>query len=169
MQIVSPLGAQGANGRKWKFVAVAALLFFAWKWWFRAPSEAQLKARFVEQRADFEQLRKMIEHDAPASGIKMSVSRDGDFTRGASLAPARIQRYQVLLKNLGATSVHGRCDDFHFSIFGGGFTDTTWGVGYAFSRQKPKRIVPSAYSGFAGRDEWIYSLLKDDWYLYRRH
>ncbi len=152
--------------RKGKIVLSIIVLLLGLKWWSLPPSEDQLKARFVEHRAEFEVLRSMVQADAPHISLhtlQNSIQRDDN----SALPPARVQRYQALMQTLHIWRIDGNKERFRMYVFGGGFTDTSWSIGYAFSRKRPQKIVSSAYKRQFVRDTTVYSPLDGNWYLYQ--
>lgn len=139
---------------------------------FRAPSESQMLANFKGHKAQFEQLRLMLEHDKKVGNI----SPDGFVDKGlwhynslldSGLSQQRLDKYRKLMKICGVSNI-GRLGYkegyYRFIVFGGGFTDTSWSIGYAWSEQKPSHIVKSAYNTiYSG---WCHSPIEGHWYIY---
>lgn len=148
---------------------------------FRAPSEAQMIAKFHEHKAQFEQLRLMMEEDnIRVIGPNWVEMRYKEIPRGngisdlvelpMNVSSARLALYRSRLKSLELDSA--RLDQFknriRFYQFGGGFTDTSWSIGYAWCKNTPKPLVKSAYNQMPGREGLIFSRIEGDWYIYHR-
>ena len=146
---------------------------------FRAPSEAQMIAKFHAHKAEFEQIRLMMEEDnvreIGPNWVEMRYKKisaeNGSFNLEElplKASPARLALYRSRLKALGLDSA--RLDQFKNRIrlyqFGGGFTDTSWSIGYAWSKNAPKPLVKSAYNQMPGREGMNFSRIEGDWYLY---
>lgn len=147
---------------------------------FRAPSEAQMIDKFHAHKAQFEQIRLMLAHDRNIHVIGPDwVTAQWGFTpEGVSVAElpfnvsnARLAHYRALLKQLGMETlvVDARRHRVRLYQFGGGFTDTSWSIGYAWSRDTPKPLVKSAYNQYPGKDKIHYSRVEGDWYIYNSH
>jgi len=111
---------------------------------FRDPSESQMLTNFTEHKVQFEQLRLMLGHDKKVGGI----SPDGFVDKGSwhynslkdtGISQQRLDEYRKLMKASGVTYI-GRLSYkkgyLRFYVFGGGMTDTSWSIGYAWSEQK---------------------------------
>lgn len=172
---------------RWLKVAAALLvLFVGYRWFFGAPTEAQMLSNFRTHRREFEELRAMLQHDKRIESIYPNSSevllsyykRDGvdyreEWTtdlRKIGLTPQRFARYQQLLQILNVNSaVCSRSrNSLRLGVFGGGFYDATWDVGYAWLATPPKILVRSAYSQLPMRDHGHCSRIEGDWYLYQR-
>ena len=147
---------------------------------FRAPSESQMIARFHAHKAELEQLRLMLAHDENVRIIgpdwtqsKSEFDSQERWTRDLPLdvSNVRLALYRHRMKNLGITNlyVYDQKHQIHFSLFGGGFADTTWDIGYAWSKETPKPLVKSAYYQMPGREGIHFSRIEGDWYIYNRH
>ena len=144
---------------------------------FRAPSEAQMIAKFHAHKAEFEQLRLMMEEDKNVHDIgpdwvmaQWSVSPEGVTVAELPLdiSSDRLARYRALLRQLGMKTVvvDAKWHRIRLYQFGGGFTDTSWSIGYAWSKNAPKPLVKSAYNQMPGREGMNFSRIEGDWYLY---
>ena len=149
---------------------------------FRAPSESQMIAKFHAHKAQLEQLRLMMKEDnirvIGPNGVEMKY-KEIPMGNGVSnlvelplkASPARLSLYRSRLKALGLHSA--RLDQFRNQIrfyqFGGGFTDTSWAIGYAWCKDTPKPLVKSAYYQMPGREGIHFSRIEGDWYIYNRH
>lgn len=121
----------------------------------------------MEHRADFEALRALVQADAPNDLGGLHISGNYAQTdQGPTPSAPRVARYRALMKSVGVESINGGKTRFRMAVFGGGFTDTSWSIGYAFSRRKPEIIVPSVYRWGARRDHTAYAPLVGNWYLY---
>jgi len=164
---LKPHSMEKRSLRRWGIVLIFGLASLALKWWFAAPSEEQLKARYVEHRAEFEELRELVQADAPDDLGGLHIS--GNYARtdqGPSLSASRVARYRALMKSVGVESINGGKTRFRMAVFGGGFTDTSWSIGYAFSRRKPEIVVPSVYRWGARQNHTAFAPLSENWYLY---
>ena len=118
--------------RLWRLAVIAAaLLLFVRSQ--RAPSEAEMLADFQQHRAVFQRLVAM----ARADHLDYLSGQHG-FTdaHNKALPQARFDQYQKLLQQTRATHIilyHSRPSVYTFPVFGGGMTDTSWAVGYAWS------------------------------------
>jgi len=139
---------------------------------FRAPSESQMLANFKEHKVQLEQLRAMLQHDKKVGGISPDSFVDKELWHDNSLKDAgisqqRLDEYRKLMKISGVTHI-GRLSDkkgyFRFYVFGGGMTDTSWSIGYAWSEDKPSHIVKSAYNTIY--NGWCHSPIEGHWYIY---
>lgn len=164
---LKPHSMEKRSLQRWAIVLIFGLAFLALKWWFAAPSEEQLKARYVEHRAEFEELRALVQADAPNDVGRVGISFDyAQNDQGTSLSVSRVARYRALMKSVGVESIGGRGNKFRMGVFGGGFTDTSWSIGYAFSRRKPEIVVPSVYRWGARQNHTAFAPLSENWYLY---
>jgi hypothetical protein len=142
---------------------------------FRAPSEAQMLARFHEHKADFEQLRSMLKQDKKIMEIGPDWIRSQDWDlpdnpEQVGISKQRLAQYHNLMNKIGVTNVGGSKNSNYvqFDVFGGGFADTTWGIGYAWSKKPPRNIVKSAYHTMPIRDGRVHSLIEGNWYIFHR-
>ena len=162
----------------WLLILGAVAVHFLF---FRAPSQAQMIAKFGAHRAQFEQIRLMMEEDdirvIGPNRVEMRYKRipagDGIFNLvelPLKASPARIALYRSRLKALGLHSA--LLDQFknriRFYQFGGGFTDTSWSIGYAWCKETPKPLVKSAYNQMPGKAGIHFSRIEGDWYIYHR-
>ena len=146
---------------------------------FRAPSEAQMIAKFHAHKAQFEQIRLMMKEDNIRSiGPNWVEMKYKEMPMGNGVfnlvelplkaSPTRLGLCRSRLNALGLSSA--RLDQFRnrirFYQFGGGFTDTSWGIGYAWCKDTPKPLVKSAYNQMPGRDKTHFSRIEGDWYIY---
>jgi len=147
---------------------------------FRAPSEAQMIAKFHANKAQFEQLRLMLAHDKNVKDIgpdwtnaKYKKMPDGVEMPQLPLnvSDKRFALYRARMKQLGISMllVDERRDLVRFSVFGGGFTDTSWSIGYVYSKNIPNPLVKSAYYQMPGREGIHFSRIEGNWYIYNRH
>ncbi len=159
------------------FLLIVVLAFITHRVFFSAPSEAQMIAHFRAHRAEFEQLRVMLQQDTQVfeignDWVSSRQSSSIDTLANAGISQQRLNAYHALMKQLSVTPI-GRLssgtDYFQFNVFGGGFADTTWSVGYVWSKNPPGNIVASAYqlSG-AMRGNRVHSVLEGDWYIFQR-
>ena len=148
---------------------------------FRAPSEAQMIAKFHQRKAEFKQIRLMLGQDRNVETIGSDWVRakygdkNGNQPEGVDLhelplniSPQRIALYRERLRALGFSRVDSYNGGVQLPEFGGGFTDTTWGIGYMWSAKPLNPLVKSAYSQMPKRDHWHYSYIEGNWYLYHR-
>ncbi len=139
------------------------------------PSEAEMISNVQKNRAAFQQLVEMAHSDNLLSagslhGLKLKKLRTDEFKR-VEISQARLKQYQALLKQVGAKRIdyslsRGTC---RFYVFGGGFTDTSWSIGYAWARKPTTamKIVPSAYSQQGQmRDTTVHSIIEKDWFIF---
>ena len=171
---MKPKTSKGQLGFLALLAAIAVYWFFS-----RAPSEAQMIAKFRAHKAEFEQIRLMMEEDnikaIGRDSVKMrykvipmgnGISNPEELPPKAS--PARLELYRSRLKALGLSSA--RLDPLRnrirFYQFGGGFTDTSWSIGYAWCKETPKPLVKSAYYQMPGQNHTHYSRIEGDWYIY---
>lgn len=146
-------------------VAVLYLLFD------RPPSQAKMLANFRQHRARFEELRTMIQHDRNVTTIGpdwvTAAYEDGRYLP-TDVSSQRLALYRSRLKTLGFS----RIDNYHGCVqleqFGGGFTDTTWGIRYFWSPVPPSPLVASAYHQVPRRDHRHFTRIGGNWYLYHR-
>ena len=151
--------------------------FLVYKWGNRAPSEAKMVAHFHKNRADFERLQKLLENRFD----EVSIGRD--WSRGAVYVPpgayvqeveervlpeSYVRECRVLIEKLDVSMAHRRTTTSRFPVFGGGFTDTSWSIGYAYSKTVPKNLVKLAYHTMPGQNKAAYSRIDGRWYLYHR-
>ena len=163
--------------KKREFLAGCCLLALYYFFFFRAPTEGEMIAKFHQRKAEFEQIRLMLEQDKNVETIgpswveaKSSVEKDyvDSHKLPLSISESRIALYRSRLKNLGFSRVNAYKGRIQLEEFGGGFTDTSWGIGYIWSAQPPTPLVESAYSSRPQKDYWHYSRLEGNWYLYHR-
>lgn len=163
---------------KGKFFVLAILSLTAIHFvFFRAPSESQMLADFHAHKAEFEQLRAMLAQDKNVKviGPDWTIAQWSSKPNGVgsselplNVSNARLVHYRALLKQLGTKTVvvDEEQNRIRLARFGGGFTDTSWGIGYAWCQKPPKALVKSAYSQHPGRDKMHFSRIEGDWYLY---
>lgn len=141
---------------------------------FRAPSESQMLAHFRTHKTEFEQLRSMLQQDKQISIIGSDWMRGRDMSivdtpEQMGISVERLAQYRALMNKLGVAPISGfgsRENYFQFNVFGGGFTDTTWSIGYAWSSKTPENIVPSAYNSMPRHR--CHSRIVGDWYIFHR-
>ena len=138
---------------------------------FRAPSESQMLANFKEHKVQFEQLRSMLEHDRKVRIIAFDWFSGTEFPddslKSAGISQQRLDKYRELMKISGVFLISKISDKkgyYRFAVFGGGMTDTSWSIGYAWSQQRPSHIVKSAYNTYCivGCD----SPIEGHWYIH---
>ncbi len=160
-------------------LAILALVTIHWLF-FRALSEAQMIAKFHAHKAEFEQLRLMVADknvqviaknwtEAKHKNIPLGVEVKGSTKLPLNISKDRLLLYRKRMNDLGIIKVVGydQSRQIRFSLFGGGWTDTTWGIGYAWCKDTPKPLVKSAYNQMPGRDKIHFSRIEGDWYLYQ--
>jgi hypothetical protein len=138
---------------------------------FRAPSESQMLANFKEHKIQLEQLRSMLQQDRKVQAIAFDwFSGTGvpdDSLKSAGISQQRLDAYRKLMKIFGVSLIGrlgGKKGYFKFAVFGGGMTDTSWSIGYAWSEDTPSHIVKSAYNTvYSG---WCHSPIEGHWYIY---
>ena len=143
---------------------------------FRAPSETQMLAKFHQRKAEFEQIRLMLEQDKNVETIgsdwvtaKNSFGKDGvGHQLPLNISQSRIALYRSRLGKLGFDRVDSRKGRIYMEEFGGGFTDTSWGIGYICSAKPLTPLVKSAYSKRPTKDHWQFSRIEGNWYMYHR-
>ncbi len=161
------------------FLLVVLALIGVRMLFFRAPSESQMIAKFHAHKAEFEQLRLMMAqdknvHDIGPDWVTAQWSNKPDGIGSSELplniSNARLARYRALLKQLGMTTVVVDQEQkrIRLELFGGGFTDTSWGIGYAWSKTPPNPLVKSAYNQMPGESGICFSRIEGDWYIYHR-
>jgi len=109
---------------------------------FRATSESQMIAKFHQRKAEFEQIRLMLKQDKNVQTIgddwvtAKYGDKNGEQPEGVDLhelplnvSPNRIALYRSRLRKLGFSRVDSYEGRVQLEQFGGGFTDTTWGIG----------------------------------------
>lgn len=110
---------------------------------FHAPSEAQMIAKFHKHKVGFEQIRLMLKQDKNVETIGVDWVRakygdkNGEQLEGVDLhelplnvSANRIALYRSRLRELGSSRVDSYKGRVQLAEFGGGFTDTTWAIGY---------------------------------------
>jgi hypothetical protein len=160
--------------RKLKIFLLIVVGLIAVKYiFFRAPSEAQMIAHFKTHKTEFEQLRSMLQQDKKIFDIGSDwlSSRDGtgDSLTDTGITQQRLNQYRILMDKLNVSPIgrfSSRENYFRFSVFGGGFTDTTWSIGYVWSDKTPENIVPSAYNTMPRNRS--HSRIEGKWYIYHR-
>lgn len=85
-----------------------------------------------------------------------------------NVSQKRIELYRSRLHQLGFARINSYQGRIHMAEFGGGFTDTTWSIGYIWSATPLSPIVQSAYEQQPNRDEWHISPIEGNCYLYHR-
>ena len=159
------------------FALIVFALFAIHFLFFRAPSEAQMVAKFHQRKAEFEQIRLMLAQDKNVETIgrdwitaKYSEEKDGVEQRRLTIdiSQNRLDLYRSRLKKLGFSRVDSYKGRVQLEEFGGGFTDTTWGIGYVWSAKPLAPLVKSAYSQMPERDKRHFSRIEGNWYLYHR-
>lgn len=136
-------------------------------------------AEFHAHKAKFEQLRLMLVQDKnlKALGVDWANAKYKRMPDGVeapalplNVSQSRLALYRSRMKrlNIGTIVVDERTNRIRFSVFGGGFTDTTWSIGYAWSKNTPQPLVESAYSQMPARDKMHFSRIEGHWYMYHR-
>ena len=133
-------------------------------------------AHFKAHKAEFEQLRAMLQQDKKifVIGSDWVRSRDGagDTLADIGISMQRLDKYRALMNKLDVAPIGGfssRENYFQFHVFGGGFTDTTWGIGYVWSKKPPEAIVKSAYwHRPIMRGDRVHSHIEGNWYIFHR-
>lgn len=153
------------------FLITGSLLALRY-YFFRAPSEGEMIAKFHERRAEFEQIRLMLQQDKNVETIGPNWVRprwENDADLPLNISASRIALYRSRLKSLGFDRVDSYDGKVQLCQFGGGFTDTTWYIGYVWSANPLTPLVKSAYYSKPGRDNHCYySRLEGNWYMYYR-
>lgn len=150
----------------------------------RAPSESEMRANFRRDKTLLTQFVRMARNDKLrwTNGERSDCLGDIDYydkKSGATcykarhdLSEERQGKYRAIMRQAGVHNVVYSSDEgiCRFSVFGGGFTDTSWSIGYAWAEKPsiPLKIVPSAYY-YRGqmRGTIVYSRLEKDWFIYR--
>jgi hypothetical protein len=139
---------------------------------FRTPSEAEMIRKFRQHRAQFEQIRLMLQRDKNIETIGpdwVDTRYEGNGRWAAlNVSADRIALYRARLKRLGFSRVDYYQGLVQLEQFGGGFADTTWGIGYMWSKNLPPALVRSAYRSKPMRGHRTYSVLDGNWYIYQR-
>ncbi len=153
---------------------------------FRAPSEAQMIAKFHQRKAEFEQIRLMLKQDKNVGTIgnnwieaqlgpdkiqSPKNKKQGIVTLHRlplNLSASRIALYRSRLRKLGFSRVDAHDGRVQLEQFGGGFTDTTWGIGYMWSAKPLTPLVKSAYWERPNKDDRHFSHIEGNWYMYHR-
>jgi hypothetical protein len=154
---------------------------------FRAPSEVQMLNKFHQRKAEFEQIRLMLEHDRNVQTIgwdwvtpKLGPSKAGPVKSGPrkgavemhelplNLSKSRIALYRSRLKKLGFDRVDSKNGCVFMAEFAGGFGGHTWAIGYIWSAKPLKPLVKSAYAVMPMKDHWHYSHIEGNWYMFHR-
>jgi hypothetical protein len=144
---------------------------------FRAPSEVQMLNKFHQHKAEFEQIRLMLEHDRNVQTIgwdwvtpKESVEKDyvESHTLPLNISKSRIGLYRSRLKKLGFDRVDSKNGCVFMAEFAGGFGGHTWAIGYIWSAKPLKPLVKSAYAVMPMKDHWRYSHIEGNWYMFHR-
>jgi hypothetical protein len=91
-----------------------------------------------------------------------------DNPEKVGISKQRLAQYHSTMNKLGVVPISGDDDYAQFDVFGGGFADTTWSIGYAWSKQPPKAIVKSAYNTMPMRERRVHSHIEGNWYIYHR-
>lgn len=162
--------------RPTKFQTFLLLCFglFAIRWlFFRVPSETEMIAKFRERKAEFEQIQAMLQQDKFIFVIGPDwVEAQWDEKKSRyfplDISAERLNLYRSRLKKLGFSGVVSRNGQIRLHQFGGGFTDTSWSIGYSWSSKTPTPLVKSAYYEMPGRDKMHFSRLEGHWYIYHR-
>lgn len=153
--------------KQWIFLAFIGLALDLW-WLQRAPSEEAMQRTFFEHRREFDELQ--------ALALSETNSGDNRFAPGERAPTARRTRAVELMYQLGiSTAYFNRREEGPyqgFYVFGGGFTDTSWSIGYAYSRAPLSPIVPRAYAmpdyARTGKTRH-FAPLDGGWYIYNSH
>lgn len=138
---------------------------------FRAPSEAEMIAKFQRHKAEFEQIRLMLRQDRNIETIGpdwVETEWTGNARLPLNVPEGRISLYRARLKGLGFSRVDRYKGHVQLEEFGGGFTDTSWGIGYVWSSTTPVPLVKSAYNQMPMRERRHFSRLEGNWYIYHR-
>ncbi len=129
-------------------------------------------ARFHEHRTEFEQLRAMLQRDSQVRFISATSFDTTDWSGSTSqISPQQLAKYRALMQQLGLSAIvrlTSRGGYFRFEVFGGGFTDTSWGIGYAWGYKPLTPLVQSAYNQMPRRDRQHFSPIEGHWYIYHR-
>ena len=152
---------------------------------YRAPSESQMKEKLQARKSEFEQLRLMLSTDTNVRIItqgwtdaKYKKMPDGveSYQLPLNVSAKRLALYRERMKRLGISNLHvdERRNLVRFALFGGGMTDTSWSIGYAYGTETPKAlvkkvVVKSAYNQMPGQGGIHFSRIEGDWYIYHLH
>jgi hypothetical protein len=139
----------------------------------RRPSQAKMVARFHAGRSDFERLRAMMAQDKKLRFVTFnSFGGEGDdFGTPAQklqhlgVSQPRIDEYRAVMARLGITFIqrrHNLKEYLRMNIHSGGFTDTSWSNGYAWSRFTPTNVHPWDH-----HSPLVHTPIEGQWYLYR--
>lgn len=137
----------------------------------RALSEVEMVAKLRRHRAEFEQIRLMLRKDNNVEIIgpdwtMAKPGKNGELSLG--IFPARLALYRECLGRLDFRTVYSQSGRVRFEEFGGGLTDTSWGIGYVWSATPPAPRVKSAYTVRPPRDKMHFSPIDGHWFLYQR-
>ena len=139
-------------------------------------------AKFHQRKAEFEQIRLMLKQDKNVQTIggdwvtAKYGDKNGKQPEGVELhelplniSQNRIALYRSRLRKLGFSRVDSSYKGpVQLEEFGGGFTDTSWGIGYMWSAKPLTPLVKSAYSERPDKDHWHFSHIEGNWYMYHR-
>lgn len=99
-------------------------------------------------------------------------SRDWDLPdhpEQFGISRQRLARSHLLMDNIGVALIGGKSNDYvQFDVFGGDFADTTWSIGYAWTKQTPRSIVKSAYHTMPDREGRVHSPIEGRWCMFHR-
>ncbi|MCX6894839.1 MAG: hypothetical protein NTZ16_04930 [Verrucomicrobia bacterium] len=160
------------------FIVVAFLLFVASS---RRPTDARLVHQFSENRAPFDELKKMLKADSqigvitehnisPLTNIFVIVQPEA-----VNISVERYAKYQALLKQTGTIkAVQTGNGQQRFYIAGWGGLNRGWRIAVTWTEEHPNNIL-SSLDDFPKRvpipkdgTRWkeAYRSLGDNWYLW---
>jgi hypothetical protein len=142
----------------------------------RAPSETEMLANLKTHKRELNQLVQMARSDHlffmnGDTGTANKRIKANNFQE-VDISKSRLMQYKTLMEKVGVQNFSCSFDNSacHAGVFGGGFADTTWSVGYAWElKPDPSmKIVPSAYyDQIKMRDTTVYSKIESHWFIYR--
>jgi hypothetical protein len=149
-------------------------------YWFtpRPPSEAKLIQNFNEHRADFENLRDMLQADTNLTrvaswGVETRNPVFLGIPTGENFPVERYNQYLALLKNVGgfvASRDEGEHPDPSIVVWGWGWAGDTKHIGICWLDREPTNQI-STLSGYKGQSvypnrEVTFRHIDHNWYFW---
>ncbi|HTA95822.1 MAG TPA: hypothetical protein VK769_06830 [Verrucomicrobiae bacterium] len=155
-------------------LALGGCIYFAAP---RPPKEAKLIQNFNEHRADFEQLRDMLQADTNLTrvanwGIETRKPFFLGYPPGGNFSVDRFNKYLALFKETGALAAargEGKNADASIFVWAWGFAGDTRHIGICWLDEQPTNQIPTL-DGYRGQSVYpntvvAFKHIDQQWYL----
>ena len=153
-------------------LVIVAIAAFVWS--CRIPSDSQVQARFIRDKAVLTLLLDRFSQEPPRIvGItKDDVMVDDTFNwvtpEKANFSRIRFFEYKALMDQAHVIQLFRADDGIHFAIAGAGFASNGWRLDFTYTKIAPSPLVQSIDSPprlISEDGVVIYRSLGDDWYI----